>query len=45
MKFLEAVTEVRRKMGFVGFNRADIEWQTRKIINDNRGVFDALAKS
>lgn len=45
MNFLEAVTEVRRKMGFVGFSRADIEWQCRKIVNDNREVFDSLAKS
>jgi hypothetical protein len=43
MKFLEAVTEVRRRMGFITMSKGDVEWMCRKIINDNREVFDALA--
>jgi hypothetical protein len=43
MNFIEAFTEVRRRMGFIGFSKSDTEWLCRKIVNDNRKVFDALA--
>ena len=43
MNFFEAVTEIRRKMGFIYPTKSDTEWLCRKIVNDNREVFDALA--
>jgi len=46
MNFFEALTEVRRKLGFIFPNSgADIEWVCREVVNGNRGVFDALAES
>jgi hypothetical protein len=45
VNFFEAVTQIRRKMGLILPIQSDIEWQCRKIINDNREVFDALAQS
>lgn len=45
MNFLEAVTEVRRKMGIILPTESDTRWLCVKIVNDNREVFDALAKS
>ena len=41
----EAVTEVRRKMGIILPTESDTRWLCTKIINDNREVFDALAKT
>ena len=43
MNLFEAITEVRRKMGFIFINQSDTEWLCRKIVNDNRKVFDSLA--
>jgi hypothetical protein len=44
MRFVDALNEVRRKIGVINLNdKSDVEWMCRKIINDNREVFDALA--
>jgi NTP pyrophosphatase (non-canonical NTP hydrolase) len=40
----EACTQIRRKLGFINPNsKEDIEWMCRKIIEENKEVFDALA--
>lgn len=45
MKFREAVTEVRRKIGIIYLNnKEDFEWLLRKDIEKNKELFDALAK-
>jgi hypothetical protein len=46
MRFFEAVTEVRRRLGFVFpfFAEGDAEWLANKIVSENRAVFDRLAK-
>ena len=43
MNFTQAMNEVRRKMGFILPTKEDIEWKTKRIIEENREVFDALA--
>jgi NTP pyrophosphatase (non-canonical NTP hydrolase) len=44
MNVKEASNEVRRKLGFINPNsKSDIEWMCRKIIEENKEVFDALA--
>ena len=46
MNLCDALNEVRRKLGFINyFDRADLEWACRRVIGENRGVFDRLAKS
>jgi hypothetical protein len=46
MNFFESLIETRRRMGIINpFDRADLEWCCRKIINENKKVFDELAKS
>ena len=45
MNLFKAVTEVRRKMGLIYPTQSDTEWLCRKIVSDNRKVFDELAKS
>ena len=42
MKFWDAVTEVRRKMGILLQTKGDIEWICRKVVSENREVFDRL---
>jgi len=44
MNIREACIETRRKLGFINPNsKSDIEWMCRKIIEEHKEVFDALA--
>jgi hypothetical protein len=44
MNLYDALNEVRRKIGVINpNNKEDLEWAVRKLINENRKVFDALA--
>jgi NTP pyrophosphatase (non-canonical NTP hydrolase) len=46
MNLRDGVSEVRRKIGVLRpNNKADIEWLCRKIVEENREVFDRLAKT
>ena len=46
MKFLDALTEVRRKIGVIKpYDKADLYWMCDKIVRENKKVFDALAGS
>jgi len=45
MRFVDALTEVRRKMGILFLNRSDIEYLCRKVVSENQEVFDRLGKS
>ena len=43
MKVFDAITEVRRKIGIIfPNNKEDIEWMCKKIVVDNKEVFDKL---
>ena len=45
MKFIEAFTEVMRRMGFLLPTEADLGWNVEKLVRENKKVFDSLAKS
>ena len=46
MNLCDAFNMVRRKMGVIlPYSKGDLEWYTRKVIGENRMVFDRLAKS
>lgn len=43
MNFIEVLTQVRRQFGIITLSKGDIEWLCRKIIKENKEVFEALA--
>ncbi len=42
MKFFEALTEVRRKMGIILRTESDMIWLCNKVVRENKKVFDSL---
>jgi hypothetical protein len=42
MKFFDAVTEVRRRMGIIFLDESDFEWAMRQCVKKNKKVFDSL---
>ena len=45
MNFIQALNEVRRKMGIITQSKEDVIWMCEKIVRENKKVFDNLAKS
>ena len=43
MNLLEAITEVRRKLGIVLPIESDMIWLCEKVVRENKKVFDALS--
>lgn len=46
MNMADSIAKVRRRIGLIDYaNPSDLEYATQKIINENREVFDRLAKA
>lgn len=45
MKFFEAITEVRRRLGIVFLKQSDVEWLAKNCIRKNKKVFDELGRN
>ncbi len=46
MNFLQAVTVIRRRLGFINYyNKEDLYYIMYKFVKENKEIFDRLAKS